>query len=340
MLSDPLERSAQVVLVGYDISLKSCESLGNAGGFSGARIWRIESEQFTGCLKAWPPAVDLARLSEIHRAMSVARSAGLEFVPRVFVRRDGTTCIKAAGQSWDLVQWMAGSASAEENPPANHITSALTALARLHAVWRRRELRESTCPAIARRLDRLADWEDAVRAGWRPEFSATDSDSIAPVALKAWNLLPAHLVNVRPLLSPLRLVQFPVHTCLGDIWRSHVLFQGDRVVGIIDFGAVRTDSPAVDLARLLGSLSPFEDEQYAIGLQAYRKLIPVSSEELRLVHALDYTGTVIGTANWLLWAYRDHRQFEDRAATSERLAMLVARLERFLRVPHSLVGIS
>jgi thiamine kinase-like enzyme len=41
-----------------------------------------------------------------------------------------------------------------------------------------------------------------------------------------------------------------IHPCFTDIHRDHVLFDGDRLTGIIDFGAVKLDHPACDLARL------------------------------------------------------------------------------------------
>ena len=46
----------------------------------------------------------------------------------------------------------------------------------------------------------------------------------------------------------------PLQVCHGDLWHDHVLFSGEEVTGLIDFDAMKIDSRALDLARLLGSL--------------------------------------------------------------------------------------
>ena len=113
-----------------------------------------------------------------------------------------------------------------------------------------------------------------------------------------------------------------------DVWHDHVLFDGDRVTGLVDYGAMKTDHPAVDLARLLGSFIGDNAEGWTSGLNAYRKIRPFAAEEEGLARALDVSGTVIGAATWLRWLYHQSREFEDRAAAGRRLQSLTTRLER------------
>ena len=101
------------------------------------------------------------------------------------------------------------------------------------------------------------------------------------------------------------------------------------VRGLIDYGGVKTDHVAIDLARLLGSLVGDDAAARAAGLRAYRRLRPLSADEEELVVRLDETGTVLGAANWLRWLYHDGRPFDDRAAVARRLAALVERIERW-----------
>jgi Ser/Thr protein kinase RdoA (MazF antagonist) len=115
----------------------------------------------------------------------------------------------------------------------------------------------------------------------------------------------------------------PVQPCLCDVWHDHVLFAGDRVTGLIDYGAAKVDHVAVDLARLLGSLIPGEPDRMAMAVQVYRGIRPLLHPEL--VGLLDWTGVVVGVTNWLRWLYHDGREYPDRPAVALRLGQLIRR---------------
>jgi Ser/Thr protein kinase RdoA (MazF antagonist) len=324
-----LDSAADAVLARYELGPVTRVPLGSAGGFSGARLWRVESVEGAWYLKAWPtegPSRD--RLTWIHVLMTAARAAGLQFVPRVAPARDRSTWQAEAGRLWDLCGGMPGRADFRDRPTRERMAAACAALARLHAAWGREQTRHAPCATVQRRIDRLEEWESAVRTGWRPEFPSAEVDPIGPAAGRAWELLPPCLGVIRSLLEPLRGAPFRLQPCLGDVWHDHVLFTGNTVSGLIDYGAARFDTPAVDLARLLGSLAPTDDALYGVGLRSYQAAAQLSAEETRLVHVLDYCGTVLAAASWLLWTYRDRRSFDDRAAVARRLESLVARLER------------
>jgi Ser/Thr protein kinase RdoA (MazF antagonist) len=119
--------------------------------------------------------------------------------------------------------------------------------------------------------------------------------------------------------------------CLCDVWHDHVLFTGDEVTGLVDYGAAKIDHVAVDLARLLGSLVEDNTEERSAGLRAYEEVCPLMPDEEALIAVLDETGTVLGIANWLMWLYAERRRFENRTAVADRLGKLVLRLERWSR---------
>ena len=121
---------------------------------------------------------------------------------------------------------------------------------------------------------------------------------------------------------------WPLQPCLCDVWNDHVLFGGDCVTGLIDYGAMKIDHPAVDLARLLGSLVQDDAAGWATGLAAYREVRPLSADEEELARALDVTGTVAAAAVWLRWLYHEGKEFEDGAAAGRRLKGLTARFGR------------
>jgi Ser/Thr protein kinase RdoA (MazF antagonist) len=302
--------------------------LGNHGGFSGARLWRVEGF----CLRAWPPDDSFpARLDHIHQLMTQARDAGLTFVPRLERAADGSSCIEHGGRWWELVEWLPGRADYCDRPTTARLQAACCALARLHVMWGRGSVRTDVCPAVQRRFDSLRQWHELRTGGWDPLTVVTASDRLRSLTERAVAVLARRLASIQPWLTPWAEPRWPLQPCLCDVWHDHLLFEEDRLTGLIDYGSVKLDHVAADLARLLGSLVEDDDEGWHVGLTAYRSVRPLSAEEAELARTLDRTGTVLGVANWLRWLYAEHRAFENRDAVAQRLGTLVTRLEKWQR---------
>jgi homoserine kinase type II len=137
----------------------------------------------------------------------------------------------------------------------------------------------------------------------------------------------ACLASIQAVLDAARLWQVPLQPCIRDVWHDHVLFAGDRVTGLIDFGAMRVESVAADVARLLGSLAGDDRSLWQVALAAYCSIRPLSEDERTLVKVLDQSGVVLGVLNWLEWLYRQHREFRDPAAVARRFNDLLPRLK-------------
>jgi thiamine kinase-like enzyme len=286
--------------------------LGPGGGFSGASLWRGEKqEEVLFALKAWPQGMALARLTTIHEWMAQVEHHA--FVPSVVRARNGLTVVAGGGRIWDLTRWMPGVADFHENPSASRLENACSALAELHRSWRVLPPHFEPCPAVQRRLQLLARWKQ-ISGPAEPSLMRSAYDSVTRLVEPAKRALSSY--STRPVA---------VQPCLCDIWHDHVLFTDDRVTGIIDYGAMKNDHVAVDLARMLGDFVGDDDEMFAVGLEAYRRAggsIDVSPEFVRL---LDRTGTLCGTIGWLLRFAQDSRVYSDRAVV-ERFGTVVARL--------------
>ena len=295
------------------------------GGFSGARLWRLEGAGGTYCLKARP--ADPGRLIWIHALMNRARVAGRTIVPQVVPTLEKSTCITHAGLVWDLTTWMPGRADFYHRPTTARLRAACTALAHLHTAWQSEaQWRAGPVPAIQRRRQRVQQWLAEIRTGWQPDFAA--ADPVRPWAERAWHLLRGRIESMEASLA--------LHTaasgtnlqpCLCDLWHDHVLFQEDQVTGLIDYDSVKLDHVAVDLARLLGSLAGDEGELRRAGLQAYHEARPAMPVDETLVDVLDRTGTLLALTNWLTWLYQDRRVFDDLQRVAGRLAVLVQRID-------------
>ncbi|MFN4261367.1 MAG: phosphotransferase enzyme family protein [Gemmataceae bacterium] len=307
---------------------RACQFLGNRGGFSGAWLWRVETAAGAWCLRAWPVmGPGWRQLITIHRHMRQAHDAGLSFVPQLRETGAGTTWVEHAGRLWDVTSWLPGRANYHDEPTDAKLTAAGVALARLHAVWSVGEKQLAPSPAIGRRMAHGQEWQQRVASGWRPEFRQPFDDPVQPWAERAWRLLPRHLERLPELLAPWLDRSWPVQPCLCDIWHDHLLFTGDQLTGLVDYGSVRQDHVAVDLARMLGSLVGDDPRRRDLCLTVYSRLRPLRAAEEALMHLLDVSGVILGAANWLKMLYVEPRHFEDRCAVARRLAALTQRLE-------------
>jgi hypothetical protein len=109
---------------------------------------------------------------------------------------------------------------------------------------------------------------------------------------------------------------------------------GPAVSGVVDFHAAAIDTPATDLARLLGSWLPPVAGQAAPlldawqePLAAYDRLRPLAAVERRLVPWLDATAVILGLDNWFRWTLDEQRQFPDPTRVQGRIDRLLRRLE-------------
>ena len=114
----------------------------------------------------------------------------------------------------------------------------------------------------------------------------------------------------------------PLQPCLRDVWHDHVLFQGDKVTGMIDPSAARTDTVAADIARLAGSLIGDDRAAWDFALDAYRSVAPLSDTEARLVGVLDRSGVLLSGMIWL-----ERAEFW-QAQPSESQVRILNRVER------------
>src|SRR5207237_8029256 len=116
-------------------------------------------------------------------------------------------------------------------------------------------------------------------------------------AERSWIVLGYSVRRVPEWLAGWRDVALPLQPCLCGVWHDHVLFTGDAVTGLVDYGSVKRDHVAVDLARMLGSLAGDDAGLRAAGLEAYHRTAGLSAEGRALVDTLDRTGTVLSLAN-------------------------------------------
>ncbi len=316
------------------VGVGQVHALGNHGGFSGARLWRVETAGGPLCLRAWPEGETEERLRFIHDLQRRAAQT-LSFVPRGFDAQDGRSWLSTAGRLWELTSWLPGVADFRLRPGKQRLVAAVEALARMHEAWRGVAEGIPLLPimAVQRRVRRLQEWTprtlDDLALALKPNPGPVGcSESRRAVEqLRRW-LAPAQHALERWQAS-----KAPCQPCVADIWHDHVLFEQDHVSGIVDYGSVRTDTVTADLARLIGSLIGDDETMWHLALDAYERLRPLSPQVRALAGLLDWTGVVVGAGNWLRWLYLERRQYDDREGVMRRLQELVTRMEGWEKQP-------
>jgi homoserine kinase type II len=320
---------------------------------SGAQFWRIAAPRGNLALRRWPteyPPPNALRF--IHDVLVHAARRGITILPVPITTHDGQSFVRHAGYLWELAPWMSGTPDYARAPSVEKLRAMMKTLAQFHLAVSdfgggsvHRSAGESS--AVKSRLTRLGE----LSHGGQRQLAQAVTDriwpDIAPLARQFLAALP-HAVPRSIALHELIVNEpFSIQPCIRDIWHENVLFTGDKVTGIVDFGAMDFDTPACDVARLLGSLGtvPFSPgpvlcskfdatahresaakrglsplaaslatdtaQVWRDGLAAYASVRQLSANELRAVAAFDTSIVLLAGCNWIRWIYIEGRQFEN-----------------------------
>lgn len=307
------------------------EFLGSAGGFSGAKLWRIETAWGKLCLRQWPSeSPTLEELEFIHAVLGHVYSSGFHLVPVPYANRFQRTWVCYGDHLWELSPWLSGRPDFRKVPSTERLQAALLALAEFHrkaATFPSLKANKGPSTALRQRCDQLRRWLDgelsilvaAIRPGLWPELEVS--------ARRILKLVPVVAGSVVGQLGDCIQRVVPLQPCIRDIWCEHVLFEGTRIAGFVDFGSMSIDTVACDVARLLGSMALDDRTMWRIGLEAYQSVRRLSENEVELISAFDRSTVLMAGLNWLDWIYRQHRVFENGQAIPGRLREIADRLE-------------
>ncbi len=305
------------------------EFLGGAGGLSGARFWRYRAGDGLLVLRAWPSDGPIrAHLEQVHRWLAL--TVGLGLIPGPIPDRGGRTLQEYDGRFWELTRWLPGEPDRSCPPASGRLRSAFAALAALHErlAAERREgsstglvhRYQSTVHLIQGGLDTL---EQAVARAGEPDEAQCRDTAMRWVGL-------ARIVAPR-LVEPLRESAGRVtilQPCLRDARPEHFLFEGDRVSGLVDFGAMDVDCVAGDLSRLIVEWLDGDRSARSEALAAYESVRPLEVAEAALIGAFESSSALLIGEHWVRWHYLEGRRFDDPRAVTSGLVRGLQHLER------------
>ncbi len=308
--------------------VRQIHELGNAGGFSGCLLWRIEREAGDLCLRRWSqehPSQE--RLTMIHGVLAALVKSGLTFIPVPLLTRGGLTFLSHSSHFWELVPWMPGKADFHENPSRTRLANVIEATARIHQQAQSfSPPLQQTSPTLLSRREQL---QRLLHGGADQLAAAVERHQDCELQSRGRQLL-AHFrqraSTAMALLDALHSTPVPLFPVIRDLWHDHIFFTGDEVTGIVDFGAVRVDSVACDLSRLLGSLVRNDRAAWEFARQSYGSIRPLSADEWKLTQALDAANVLLAGLNWLDWICIQGRKFENLAVIHARLDEILSQL--------------
>jgi Ser/Thr protein kinase RdoA (MazF antagonist) len=312
------------------------EAVSIAPGMSGARVFRCRlANEAQAALKQFPVGTKLARIQEVQRVIRHSRTSGFALVPE-FYERSGQTCWECDGQFWELQQWLDGqplNATQLDGSTLTQITRGAFVIASFHASVRSLGHARTPAPAVLARLNRVRELDQllpqALRGTKGFEKSLTADEDSRQLALAIgdaarvlrWNWQEARAKITRS-LAPWIEREMDLQYVLRDIHQDHILFHDHQPRGLIDFDAVRMDTPVTDLARWGGSFEHLcgadsavkVNELWKAVLAGFQQASPFmdngwTKDDVSLASSLCHATKWISLANWLTWVVCEQRSF-------------------------------
>jgi Ser/Thr protein kinase RdoA (MazF antagonist) len=327
-MSDSIIRVLQNYDIGYAASnpnSQEIEALGSAGGFSGAEFWKITVGASKYCVRRWPNSKPTRSQADViyPTLKYVRRHSDLPLAFPIQTVHGESMC-RADNAHWELSRWMPGEPIVETEINDDQLRAAARALAEFHNTTSSLSQQQRMSPAVDFRcnmIDRL----------WATQFEqlqgTQDVSGVVDSGVKK-NLLDQFRYQAHALRQQLEWVrsvpvlQIPI---FGDIWSDHVLFNNDEVSGIVDFGAMKIESPCLDIARLFGSYADYSSEALRRGISYYVEFRELNDLDHSLIELYDRAYVILAGVQWLIWIELEQRFFLDNEAVRQRLHRLVRR---------------
>ncbi|MEO1530001.1 MAG: aminoglycoside phosphotransferase family protein [Planctomycetota bacterium] len=300
-----------------------------SGGFSGALVFRCEGSG-KYALRRWAKT-KATRVREVHRLVSSAAERCTLF-PRWVRAVDGNDIVcDDRGWMWDLAEWHDGE-PLETTTSLDGIVRGASTIADAHQALRPSGEGTGVSGAIDARWNRLHELANLIPPALTridaapPAIAATLRDAAA--LLLRWKSIATQLAGR---LEAFRGAELPLQHVLRDVHREHILFLDGNPTGIVDFDAIRIDSPLLDISRWVTDFDAFGEEpsgviEAALAGYGLERLFRTGTEGVKarkLVETLAVTTTWIGLANWVVWVASESRQFPDWQRVRIRIARLV-----------------
>lgn len=308
----------------------SVDYLGGNGGFSGAQLWKIATADSNYCLRRWPLShPSRERLEWINLVLVHTAGMGCEFIPAPIETKSSERFLSAGRFFWEVTKWMEGVASFKDDPNEARLTQVAESLAKFHLASAQVNLGFENSKNLNLRYDAMASSASLIEAIRHCSKSGLP-DYIYRLRALILELDASYIQRITTNLESVRGVVFPVQPVVRDLWHDHLIFRGNELSGLVDFGAMQMDSVACDLSRALGSLVHEDKSRWEYAIDVYSQIRSLTQQEVELVYILDQPSVFLGALNWLKWILIENRAFESETNVRARIMDLTGRLKASL----------
>jgi homoserine kinase type II len=266
-------------------------------------------------------------LLQIHAWIEEASELDFVAVPLRDLR--GGTVQEQGGILWELSPCKPGAPDMASPPGLERVNSGFKGLAAFHEQLAHYRWQGSS-PGLRARAAEInhllaGEFDDLEQA-----LSSAGNDPLHEPARRWLILARAKAPEILQELHRAGRTTVPVQPCLRDVRAEHLLFEGSRLTGLIDYGAMAFDSVVADLTRLMTEWIGPDRALRAKALDAYSAIRPLVNLELSLMEAYERPAALLGGGHWVRWHFLEKRTFDDPKAVEngirrgfERLVGLV-----------------
>lgn len=341
--SDPIPLCRQIIARYFldDSAATIVPFIGNEG-FSGARIYRVEMAGQCYSLRRWPlNAPEPQRLAGLHRLLELTWKQGVTQIAVPLKLKNGSTLLKVGGHYWHLEPWLPGVADFHLKPTRTRLQESMRVLSQWHHaaqtfnpgsdehVWFA-SVSSSTSPGLQERYQAIQRYQQMSGEIIRSKLDNYPDLEVKTQLAGIWRQFQTVSSEVAQSVLQISSSTVALQPCWRDVWHDHLLFTGDKLTGLIDPGACRTENVTTDLARLLGSLLEDDRAEWDFALNCYQQIRPLSLVEFRMLHAFDDSGVLLSGMTWIDWLLIQQLAFTNRKRVLDRLQVILRRLEKLV----------
>ncbi|MFN6051831.1 MAG: aminoglycoside phosphotransferase family protein, partial [Planctomycetia bacterium] len=227
---------------------------------------------------------------QVWNCLDHVKKRGFNLLPDFVVPFKGGSLAYHDDYLWECAKWVPGE-SLDYQKEKSYLYNAFEVLADFHHALSTIKAEKSlaSCPLLKRRSI-LNDFHEYML---KVKIREIESDFMKEVVHLMAGLLPVVLPKFER-INDSKSVQW----CWGDSRLANFIFNNQKVVGIIDFEAMKVNPLEADFARLMADFEPWEDSNWQKALKAYDDF---GSLDVSLAKFYCLSGLACALVRWAKW---------------------------------------